>query len=330
LLEGGSLSTANTSDELYRRLLLPFVDVVCLFVEDIGGIYRAVAQLKSWTVKGPLSMSAVRPHLMLITRRGKMRDVRSFLNSAFENDIGTLSDFFQHIHVVTFAYGARRWEKKQLLTLRRKIFRTIRLVQNERRKFSFLFSASHTVEFLNIASRSAFSPGPFDFIGSSRLINPVPTDLVSHLTKFFSCFERLDRQDHHAISLVTSSIILDQYPPGMHRKQLVSPILVINLKDHRLFSRRRLPDFVSREIFRVDFALPIGLFRSHGSTTKRPCSTIQTVPEARISSRFTQIAVARVSQALVSAFHRRDMSCVHTAHSSVLLALQALDLPELY
>ncbi|KAH6986814.1 hypothetical protein EDB80DRAFT_590113, partial [Ilyonectria destructans] len=56
----------EVADNIYYRVLAPYVDVVCLFVADIGGIKHALQRLAVWLSKGPLSTSPVCPQFVLV------------------------------------------------------------------------------------------------------------------------------------------------------------------------------------------------------------------------------------------------------------------------
>ncbi|EDN92146.1 hypothetical protein SS1G_08008 [Sclerotinia sclerotiorum 1980 UF-70] len=81
-----------------------------------------------------------------------------------------------------------------------------------------LFSGQHFLAFLSQAS-SHFGAGsrtPFDFIQESRIGNQVAPDLKDHLVNFLSQIKNNEQLRELAVPLITSSLLLDHYPPDMH------------------------------------------------------------------------------------------------------------------
>lgn len=218
--EESSVKTVEASDIVYHRLISPFADVVCIFVEDVGGIDSTIQRLKAWTCNGQPSTLFVRPALILVVTRGKKAEMENALNAT------SLGDHFQRIRVVTVCLRTRKLRSrnvktkpKQCIPLRKEILRSLDIVQQDRLMTGILFSARHTVEFLFTASQNAIwsSWEPFDFIKRSRSDNPVSAEFSSHLAEFFRHFDDKTLKQF-ALPHVASSIILDQYPPGMHCK----------------------------------------------------------------------------------------------------------------
>lgn len=99
-----------------------------------------------------------------------------------------------------------------------------------------LFSACHFAAFLDhVCSRFAFN-----FIGTARLSNPAAADLKAHLANLLQKINTREKM-RSAIPLVASSLLLDNYPPDMHREYSVGPqqevrvLTVLQISDPDVF-----------------------------------------------------------------------------------------------
>ncbi|EHK19887.1 uncharacterized protein TRIVIDRAFT_123114, partial [Trichoderma virens Gv29-8] len=216
--EESSMRTAEASDSVYHRLISPFADVVCIFVEDVGGIDNTIQRLKAWTSNGQPSTLYTKPALILVVPRGQKIQMEKAFNAT------RLLDHFQRIRVVTVCLSTRKLRSrsvktkpKQCIPLLREITKSLDIVQQSRSRAGTLFSARHIAEFLFTASKNDIwsSWEPFNFIKTSRMNNPICTGFSTHLTEFFTHFDD-EALKHFALPYAASSMILDQYPPGMH------------------------------------------------------------------------------------------------------------------
>ncbi|KAL7940049.1 acyl transferase/acyl hydrolase/lysophospholipase [Trichoderma barbatum] len=216
--EESSIKTIKASDDVYHRFIAPFADVVCIFVEDVGGIDNTIRRLNSWTCNGKPSTLFTRPALILVVPRGKKTQMEKAFNATF------LGDHFQRVRVVTVCLITRKLRSrsvktkpKQCIPLLKEIIKSLDMVQQSRSIAGTLFSARHLVEFLFMASNNDIrsSREPYNCIKYSRIYNPISTEFSSHLTEFLSHFDDEALQDF-ALPHAASCIILDQYPPGMH------------------------------------------------------------------------------------------------------------------
>lgn len=217
-----TVSVAKASNGIYQKLISPFADVICIFVEDVGGIDSTLRHLNAWSRSSQSSASTllIKPALILVASNGQRAQIYNAVNAA------SLNDYFQRIRIVTVRRRTRKLRSrnvktkpKQCLALRREILQSLDIVQKSRLTAGMLFSARHTVEFLCIASEivTRSSCEPFDYIKRSRDSNPIAKDMAQHLTTFL-CHCDENNMTRFALRHIASSIILDQYPPGMHRK----------------------------------------------------------------------------------------------------------------
>ncbi len=98
-------------------------------------------------------------------------------------------------------------------------------VREARVKTRTLFSAHHFAAFFHYALNhiAATSVEPFNFIATSRIENPVARNLQNHLVDFLHNIKTPQKLLEFAIPIITSSFLLDSYPPDMHCKLIIIP-----------------------------------------------------------------------------------------------------------
>ncbi|KAI9146754.1 Vegetative incompatibility protein [Paramyrothecium foliicola] len=216
-------SAINLADTVHHRILLPFVDVQCLFVADIGGVDTTVRRLATWAAVPVRSTAAdIRPVLVLVVTRGQVKKMKAALNALpeFDKRTSALGKHFRQVRIIVFNPTRRTNRKngKQQRVLRRALIQSMNSVHRDRNQLGLLFSAFHTAHLLQAAAeRAVASPWtPLNFIATARKHNSVAVDMDAHLMNFLEQFRDNDSLQRLAIPLVASAILLDQYPPGMH------------------------------------------------------------------------------------------------------------------
>ena len=207
-------------DRVYNHLVLPFVDIVCIFVDDLGGLRATAQQLKSWINDNTSSCSPLLPEVLLVAKE-ENASLGNFMRYLGK---GTWENRFSRFKLVklskrcslrTAEYDTEKphWDVflKQL-TRRHKIFAHQRVAKG------CSFSAVHVDAFFRMATRSLDSNEPIDFIKMSRASNPVPEDMAVCFSQFLRTLRSMEKLRLFAIPVIASTIIFDQYPPGMHRK----------------------------------------------------------------------------------------------------------------
>ncbi len=212
----------EAADEMYKNFLFPFVDVICLFVSDIGGPNNATQRLATWIASTRTFASPILPALVLIVSKGDKRKMQMIIDDMMRPDESTgLAGYFHHISIIAVSPTTKAaWLRKQVMFLRQRLYQTIESIQGVRKDTGYDLSASHTVDLLQTAAREGCvaSNSPLNFIEVARRSNPVPKNFSTHLANFFKAFPESDMLRQLAIPLVASSLIMDQYPPDMHRK----------------------------------------------------------------------------------------------------------------
>ena len=217
-------STITLADTVHHRILLPFVDVQCLFVADIGGVDVTVRRLASWAAVPIRSTTAdIRPILVLVVTRGQAKKMKAALNALpeFDKRKSALGNHFRQVRIVVFNPTRRtnRKDGKQQRVLRRALLQSMNSAYRDRSRLGLLFSAFHTAHLLQAAAeRAVASPWTsLDFISMARKDNSVAADMDAHLMNFLEQFRDNESLRRLAVPLIASAILLDQYPPGMHR-----------------------------------------------------------------------------------------------------------------
>jgi len=207
-------------NEMYSRIVVPLVNVVCIFVADNGGMGNTLQHLKIWAARGRKSPSSISPALLLVVPKGQESEAALTLSSVLEQ-VGpeSLSWYFQSVRMVSLPNGTNK--VRQCHLVRKELLLLIKEVQTVNRQSGRLFSALHVTEFLRAAANAATSPGQehFDLIKASRKDLPLSEDLRHHLLRFLAVYDD-SKMLEHTLPLIASSFILDQYPPGMHRRHL--------------------------------------------------------------------------------------------------------------
>jgi hypothetical protein len=90
-------------------------------------------------------------------------------------------------------------------------------LQLRRREALVAFSARHFKSFFQLAGDHFCSDiiSPFSFVRASRIHNPVPTELASHLSTFLKSVKP-SQLLNFAVQVIASALVFDSYPAGMH------------------------------------------------------------------------------------------------------------------
>ena len=215
-------------DILHARILCPFSDVLCIFAGDFPNFKSVVDRLKTWAVAGGGSspFERVRPRVVIV-RQGHeasaspTHDLLEMQDVQWSLDQKVLKDFYSSIKVLHLADEqisplARFRRLKELL------WRQMDEMRNVRLRYQCLYSAVHLDKLFQTAvSHTAASVlRPFNFITASRLGNEVGPDHANHLTSFFRLGLDHGLPDDTMGRFIASTLLLDAYPPRMHRKHL--------------------------------------------------------------------------------------------------------------
>lgn len=222
----------EVADDIYHRVLFPHVDVVCLFVADIGGIEHALRRLAAWLSNGPSSTSPVSPQFILVVDSRERRELQVGLHEMACNEMKAAArDIIEHVRVLTLPSdkspaGHSNKRQGQVKDLQRELLNCLKVSHEVRTRFGYLFSAQHIARFLcaGAVGATVVPWEPVDFIATSQEYNDVPpalatSTLVTHLQNFLKQMSTRDTIERFAIPVISSSFILNQYSPDSHGKQ---------------------------------------------------------------------------------------------------------------
>ncbi|KAH7184234.1 acyl transferase/acyl hydrolase/lysophospholipase [Fusarium oxysporum] len=212
-------------ENLLRRTLLPSADVVCIFVDDLGGFGESLKRLRFWLQSGPPSTSPVRPHILLVVRQEwRQRHESDLQRFVAEHRSRSIDPSFSSITLVGVPRMSgksrrrsggqtRRWQ-----VLSSELSKALETSRQARRRSDSIFSVHHLAHFLQYAASVALSvtAEPFSFVKVSRLHRGIAPDLSDHIRNFLGKFELLKTFQQVAVPLIASSLLLDHYSPGMH------------------------------------------------------------------------------------------------------------------
>lgn len=223
----------DVADDIYHRVLAPHVDVVCLFVADIGGIEHALQRLAAWLSKGPSSTSPVCPQFVLVVDNRERQELQVALHEMACNEMTTAArEITEHVRVVTLPNNrstARHSNKclGQGKSLQRELLNCLKASHEVRKRSGYLFSARHIARFLcaGAVGATVVPWEPVDFIATSQEYNNASSalatsTLVTHLRNFLEQMSTRDTIEKFAIPVISSSFILNQYSPDSHGKQV--------------------------------------------------------------------------------------------------------------
>ena len=215
---------------VYAQLVCPFCNVICLFADDIdGGVARMLA---AWLqASGTRHLpSAVGPRVLVLMGwdNSLANDFGEELATAalmeeLGRKVGTdaLSLQFSGLRVLAIP-AASPGVQRSWMALRTRILQDAAAVQDLRRSSRTAFGASHLKSLIHAACDgfAADFAAPFCLLATSRCKNPVPPALVTHLVNFIRMVyeDRPSGVSDFAVPVIASALVLDSYPPGMHRE----------------------------------------------------------------------------------------------------------------
>lgn len=216
-------SNENLYDIVHARLICIFADVVCFLCTDTWGEDKVVERLRSWVAAGPPSdlPPSVRPRIIIVVKGDNASPTYNFLqieDLRLNLQQEGLRDCFSSVTILRLA-DERISSLSRHRRLKELISRNLDEIRYLRRSLRCLFSASHLAALFIAAIRhlSITKTEPFDALSASRAQNHVSQQLYDHILTFFRTCTRFCVPHPTALSLVASSVLLDAYPPRMHR-----------------------------------------------------------------------------------------------------------------
>jgi hypothetical protein len=223
----------DAADQIYFRLLSPFTDVFCFFAADLGGLKPIAQRIASWLDNSQPSTLPTTTHsqIIIVTEASEpelqeSRLMDRFLRLLYQETNRDLSTHFAGVRILTLLPLGAVSTRARHRRLKECLMDASDQVRSARMDSGTLFSAHHLAAFLRYAC-SHFAQTlkePFDFIRTSRLDNPPAVDLENHLTNFLLKIKTPQELKSFAAPLISSCLLMDSYPPDMHREIKLSTI----------------------------------------------------------------------------------------------------------
>ncbi|KAH7378945.1 acyl transferase/acyl hydrolase/lysophospholipase [Cadophora sp. MPI-SDFR-AT-0126] len=218
--EGDQQKQQHLADHALARLFSLFIDVLCIFSQDCGGLDGVVDMLAGWTAIGSASSlpGAVRPRLVVVT--SIPGDI--FASEAIQFRLRVLSDrkfseSFSSLNVVNVLGRGRTPSREHFKGLAEALQHETHLTRAEKINSHTLFSMIHITQFFDAALRQfATSPQTFDFILCSRELCPVSHSFQHHLSIFTGLCSEHNIPANMIWDFIASVVIFDSFSPDMH------------------------------------------------------------------------------------------------------------------
>jgi hypothetical protein len=190
------------------KLLLPFVDVVCLFLDDFSTREAGIRFLQRCGRHSRLSLGW-RPQVILAS------------SSTYRHKGSLGLPMFGSIQrVVLPADGRKTLSSSRFRALKNTILTSVKTVRKRRSASKTLYSAYHLNAFFESALRhvATCASSPFSFILATRECNPIQDRLWLYLRDFLRLYAANHTSQEATLEYMASALMLDSLPPGMHRK----------------------------------------------------------------------------------------------------------------
>lgn len=203
----------------YARFILPFVDVLCLFADDLGGLAKVHEALQAWIdtrTQNPVT-GGTRPQIVVV--QSAASEAESFLRDVVDHP--QYSQCFRGEPLLLNLCGRQTLSAGvRFEPLRTTIVEQLQLARNVRVQQRLLFSAVHLNALINAVIRHQARPSgaTFDVVLATRRGNEVDDALGQHLATFHGIATNAKWPEPETVSFIASALLLDAYPPQMHRK----------------------------------------------------------------------------------------------------------------
>jgi hypothetical protein len=203
-----TVATDSFVETVVGKLLLPFVDVVCLFLDDFSTREAGIRFLQRCGRHSRLSLGW-RPQVILAS------------SSTYRHKGSLGLPMFGSIQrVVLPADGRKTLSSSRFRALKNTILTSVKTVRKRRNASKTLYSAYHLNAFFESALRhvATRASSPFSFILATRECNQVQDRLWLYLRDFLRLCAANHTSQEAALEHMASALMLDSLPPGMHRK----------------------------------------------------------------------------------------------------------------
>ena len=197
---------------LNSELLFLFTDVVCIFVDDVGGKRKAVEVLNDWASSAsPRSRdTAVKPHVVLVCQHDAFTESECVSLARSE----LLCSQYATITTVVTPTGKMSRQAAHN-DLQHEVIRAADGVRASRVALRLHFSAEHLAALFEL-SLANFGQGPMNFVKMARKNVRVRNDFTSHLSTFLHLCRQNAVPDDVVSKFLAAQILREAFPPRMH------------------------------------------------------------------------------------------------------------------
>ncbi|KAL4862021.1 hypothetical protein BDV12DRAFT_179441 [Aspergillus spectabilis] len=208
-------------DTILARLLFLFVDVICIFAEDMGGLDAVHASLRRWIALGQnASCLDYKPRVLIIcgsdmsSVTSEILEERDFLFHMTRYP--EAPDVFASINLFRLPKATSMSNMARYRPLKEEIMKALDLSRRLRKEEGYLLSGAHLeVYFHSALWHLSQTPSlPFDFVQSARVGLLTHEDHTTHLRSFLELTSSSPWEDQ--ASFIASTLLLDGYSPGTH------------------------------------------------------------------------------------------------------------------
>lgn len=214
----------SVMDAIYSRLIFLFSDIICIFADDFSTLEAVMLRLIAWVEYNSASSLPldVRPRvLIIISEDGHFGDKKiEDFQTAVQSSMGRkLLASFSTMKVFRLAgkhlSGILRYQRLSIDIHSQ--MEEMRLIRQSCRCF---FSASHFAAFFSLAVRHTARTlqQEFNFVQASREEYPIQRNYNHYLQMFLENASHLKLSYDVIVSHIASSMVMDAFPPRMHRE----------------------------------------------------------------------------------------------------------------
>ncbi|KAI6080481.1 hypothetical protein F4821DRAFT_251478 [Hypoxylon rubiginosum] len=212
---------------VYARVLSPFADMVCVFLSDFHGLAGLVRFLSAWLRHVDESSSLPLPQLLIVIDEPDTNPewapcwIENFLQLLRQETTTPLEQGFSGVSLHIVPRAKKLTEAAQTTSFRDVLLATADRSRRARIEHGRQYTMRQLTCSFADAYRAFVSKETFDPIVSTRVAKPVPADAARYMTAFLRDFVHDKAWESFALPVLASSVILDEFPPEMHRKSLV-------------------------------------------------------------------------------------------------------------
>jgi hypothetical protein len=203
-------ASRRVADKVTSTLIMLFVDVICVFLDDFPSHKDGFTLLQQWASETHSTRSSC-PKIIFITRQQGINTNNLELEGFIDKDVR---------HLTLPRRTGPEKTRSGYAILYDAIHSDIHVTRRRKQRARSLLSAVHLNRFFICALRhvSHSIHTPFDFIAATREYNPVGTELNRHVETFVRLSNNGCSSPVAIAAHIASALLLDSLPPGMHSK----------------------------------------------------------------------------------------------------------------